>query len=78
MSRVQEHVTRIVADQLDIPEEAVSAESSFVADLHIDARQSARLRRQIEQQMDIELPKGDAKDLTTVGDMIAYVEEHTS
>lgn len=78
MSRVQEHVTRLVADQLGVAKEAVTPESSFTTDLDIDARQSALLRRQIEQQLNIELPKEEAKNLTTVGDMIAYIEERTS
>ncbi|MEV1092417.1 acyl carrier protein [Streptomyces microflavus] len=78
MSRVQEQVTRLVADQLGIAKEVVTAESSFTTDLNIDARQSALLRRQIEQQLNIELPKEEAKNLSTVGDMIAYIEERTS
>ncbi|WP_172388114.1 acyl carrier protein [Streptomyces sp. MNP-20] len=77
MSSVQDQVTRIIADQLGITQKAVTAESAFTTDLNIDARQSALLRRQIEQQLNIELPKDDAKGLATVGDLIAYVEERT-
>ncbi|MFG2754074.1 acyl carrier protein [Streptomyces xanthophaeus] len=44
MSRVQEHVTRLVADQLGVAEEAVTPESSFTTDLNIDARQATLLR----------------------------------
>ncbi|MEU3002625.1 hypothetical protein ABZ684_34625 [Streptomyces sp. NPDC006995] len=36
MSRVQEQVTRLVADQLGIAKEVVTAESSFTTDLNIE------------------------------------------
>ncbi|MEU1073514.1 MULTISPECIES: acyl carrier protein [unclassified Streptomyces] len=78
MSTVQQQVTRIVADQLGIDPAEVTAAAAFAADLGIDAKQSALLRRQIETELQIQLPKDEAKNLTTVGDLIAYVEERTS
>lgn len=70
----QEQVTRIVADHLGVAADTVTPDTHFVDHLAISARQSALLRRRIEGDLRVELPKHDAKALATVGDLIAYVE----
>ena len=53
---------------------AITKRTDLVDDLGMDAKQSAQLRRSLQDEFEIEIPKADAKQLTTVGDLIRYVE----
>ena len=66
-------VRELTAEQVD-GEAAISRKTSFVDDLALDARQSARLRRALQDEFGVEIPKTDAKDLATVGDLTRYIE----
>ncbi|GAA1962147.1 acyl carrier protein [Kitasatospora viridis] len=76
MSSIAEQVRHIVAEQLGVADALVTPEAAFADDLDISPKQSALLRRQIEQELDVELPKDEAKNLVTVGDLIRHVEQH--
>ena len=67
-------VRELTAEQVDGDSAAISRKTSFVDDLALDARQSARLRRALQDEFGVEIPKTDAKDLATVGDLTRYIE----
>ena len=64
-------VKGILAENLEIAPEAVTAESTFDS-LGIDSLDLVELIVQLEDACDIEF--GDPEGLKTVGDLVAYVE----
>ncbi|GAB2712967.1 acyl carrier protein [Kitasatospora kifunensis] len=74
MSSIAEQVQHIVAEHLGVAQALVTPEAAFTADLGISPKQTALLRRKIEQELDVALPKDEAKNLVTVGDLIRHVE----
>ena len=78
MSSIAEQVQHLVAEHFGGDHDRVTPQATFGADLGISAKQSALLRRKVEQHLHVTLPKGEAKRLATVGDLIRHVERHQS
>ncbi|EHM10115.1 acyl carrier protein [Thermanaerovibrio velox DSM 12556] len=70
MSRLKE----IVMDRLNVEEDQIKPEASFVEDLGADSLDIVELIMGIEEEFDIEIPDEDAEKLATVGDAINYVK----
>lgn len=70
MSRLKE----IVVDRLNVEEDQIKPEASFVEDLGADSLDIVELIMGIEEEFDIEIPDEDAEKLATVGDAINYVK----
>lgn len=64
----------IIIDRLDVEEEQIRPEASFVEDLGADSLDIVELIMGIEEEFDIEIPDEDAEKLTTVGEAMAYVK----
>ena len=62
----------IVIDRLDVEEDQIKTESSFVEDLGADSLDIVELIMGIEEEFDIEIPDEDAEKLTSVGEAIDY------
>lgn len=62
----------IIIDRLDLEEERICPEASFVEDLGADSLDIVELIMGIEEEFDIEIPDEDAEKLTTVGEAINY------
>ena len=62
----------IIIDRLDVEEEQIRPEASFVEDLGADSLDIVELIMGIEEGFDIEIPDEDAEKLTTVGEAINY------
>ena len=66
----------IVVDQLEVNEENVTTEATFVDDLAADSLDIVELVMTIEEKFDLEIPDSDAEKIVTVGDVVKYIEEH--
>ena len=62
----------IIIYRLDVEEEQIRPEASFVEDLGADSLDIVELIMGIEEEFDIEIPDEDAEKLTTVGEAINY------
>lgn len=62
----------IIVDRLDVEEEQIVPEASFVEDLGADSLDIVELIMGIEEEFDIEIPDEDAEKLTTVGEAMNY------
>ena len=62
----------IIIDRLDVEEDQIRPEASFVEDLGADSLDIVELIIGIEEEFDIEIPDEDAEKLTTVGEAINY------
>lgn len=66
-----ETITTILNDNLDIPEEKVTEDATFES-LGIDSLDMAELTCTLEEELDIDL--GEPEDLTTVGELVEYID----
>ena len=73
---VFEKVKSIVADQLDVEEEKVTAEASITEDLGDDSLDVVDLVMSIEEEFDIEIPDEAVENIKTVGDIVSYIESN--
>lgn len=71
---VAQRVTKIVADQLGVPENEVKPESSFVEDLGADSLDTVELVMALEEEFEAEIPDEQAEKITTVQQAIDYIE----
>ena len=75
MASVQERVIDIVASQLGVSKEQITAETSFINDLGADSLDTVELVMAFEEEFSVEVPDEDAEKLQSVGDVIKYIEE---
>jgi acyl carrier protein len=73
---IEEKVKGIVVEQLGVQEDQVKTDSSFVDDLGADSLDTVELVMALEEEFGIEISDEDAEKVMTVGDVMAYVEEH--
>lgn len=78
MSNVQDRVTKIVAEQLGVSTDQVTAEASFVDDLGADSLDTVELVMALEEEFDTEIPDDQAEKITTVQLAIDYINKHAS
>lgn len=74
MSDVFDRVKKIVVDRLGVDEAEVSLEASFKDDLGADSLDVVELVMELEDEFDIEISDEDAEKVTTVGEVVKYIE----
>jgi len=72
-----DRVKKVVVEQLDVNEEEVTNDASFVDDLGADSLDVVELVMGLEEEFDLEIPDEDAEKITTVGDAVKYIEDKT-
>ncbi len=77
MSEIEEKVKAIIVDKLSVDEAEVKNEASFSNDLGADSLDTVELIMEFEKQFGITIPDDQAEKISTVGDAIKYIEEHT-
>jgi len=77
MATVEEKVKKIICEQLDVPEEDVVPEASFVDDLGADSLDQVELIMAMEEDFDISIPDEDAEKIGTVKNAIDYIKKAT-
>jgi acyl carrier protein len=75
MSDVADKIRKIICEQLDVPEEDVVPEASFVDDLGADSLDQVELIMAMEEEFDVSIPDEDAENIGTVQAAIDYVQE---
>ncbi len=73
--QLEERVTNIIVNHLNISQEELIPEASFVDDLGADSLDIVELVMAMEEEFDIEIPDEDAEKIQTIGDAIAYLKE---
>ncbi len=72
---IEEKVIGIVSEQLEIPKEDITTESSFVDDLKADSLDVVELVMELEDEFEVTIPDDDYEKIQTVGSAISYIEE---
>jgi len=76
MSDIATRVKKIIVDKLGVDEAEVTNEASFTNDLGADSLDTVELIMEFEKEFNISIPDEQAETITTVGQAVAYLEEH--
>ena len=74
---VLDKLKSILADQFDVEEDSITAETSLTEDLEADSLDVVDLLMSIEDEFEIEIPDEDVTEIKTVGDIVEYIESHS-
>ena len=75
MSEIQAKVVEIIVDKLGVKESEVVPEASFTAHLGADSLDTVELIMEFEKEFGISIPDEDTTKISTVQDVIAYIEK---
>ena len=73
MADVAEKVKKIICEQLDVSEEDVVQDASFVDDLGADSLDQVELIMAMEEEFDVSISDEDAEKIATVKDAVDYI-----
>ena len=71
-----EKVKEIVAESLNVEESTLSETTSFKEDLGADSLDLFEMVVAFEEAFEVEIPSEDLEQITTVGDVVKYIESH--
>ena len=71
-----DRVKKVVVEQLDVAEDEVTPQASFVDDLGADSLDTVELVMAFEEEFGIEIPDEDAEKITRVKEAVEYIESH--
>ena len=77
MADIASRVNAISVDKLTADENEVTPAAEFSKDLGADSLDTVELIMEFEKEFGITIPDEDAEKITTVGDAITYIEEHS-
>lgn len=72
----QDRIIKMIADQLQIDEEQVKPDASFMDDLGADSLDTVELIMALEEEFDIEIPDSEAEKIRTVQQALDYLDEN--
>ena len=71
-----EKVKEIVAESLNVEESTLSETTSFKEDLGADSLDLFEMVMAFEEAFEVEITSEDLEQITTVGDVVKYIESH--
>ncbi len=74
MTTIEERVKKIVCEQLNVSDDKVTPETSFINDLGADSLDMVELVMHFEEDFEMQIPDEEAEKIQTVGDAISYIE----
>jgi acyl carrier protein len=75
MSAIESKVKAIIVDKLGVEESQVTLDASFTADLNADSLDTVELIMEFEKEFGISIPDEDTTKISTVQDVITYIEK---
>lgn len=76
MSDTETRVRAIIVELLGVDEDQVTSDARFREDLEADSLDLVELIMAFEEEFDGEISDEEAQKITTVGEVVAYVDEH--
>lgn len=71
---ILDEVKEVIVQQLNVDAAQVKPEAEFVKDLGADSLDVVELVMALEEKFDIEIPDEQAEKISTVNDVVAYIE----
>ena len=79
MSQIAERVRDLIADKLSVEKSEVTDEANFTNDLGADSLDTVELIMDFEKEFNMKpIPDDLAQSIQTVGQAVAYIEEHAN
>ena len=75
--QIEVRVKEIICQQLEVSEEQLRPEASFMDDLKADSLAVVELVLALEQEFKIEIPDEDTEQIKTVKNALDYIKTHT-
>mgnify|MGYP001484631763 FL=1 len=69
-----DRVKKIITEQLNVTDEQITPEASFIDDLGADSLDQVELVMALEEEFGNEIPEEEAEKLQTVGSVIEYID----
>jgi len=69
-----DRVKKVVVEKLEVSEDEITLEASFIDDLGADSLDMVELVMGIEAEFDIEIPDEDTEKIQKVGDAVTYID----
>ncbi|NLC11833.1 MAG: acyl carrier protein [Firmicutes bacterium] len=70
-------VRKIICEHLDVNEDSVTLKTTF-EDLDADSLDVVEMVMALEEEFDLEISDEEVEKIKSVGDIVNYIEEHTS
>ena len=70
-----EKLKEIIADVLNVDEDEITMDTTFVDDLGADSLDLFELVMALEDEYNLEIPAEELNELNTVGDVIEYLKD---
>lgn len=74
---IESRIKEIISEQLGADEGEITRESRFVDDLGADSLDLIELLMILEEEYNLQIADEDAAKMLTIGDVVAYVRDHT-
>ncbi|MCI7084538.1 MAG: acyl carrier protein [bacterium] len=74
---VLEKVKAILAEQFDVEEDKITADTDLQEDLGADSLDVVDLLMSIEDEFEIEIPDDEIENIKTVGALVSYIEANS-
>ena len=75
---IEQRVKEIIVNQLNVNEEQITPKASFLDDLGAESLDTVELimafEEEFKEELGGEIPEAEAEKLTSVGEVIAYIE----
>lgn len=69
-------VKEVIVEQLNVEEDDVLEEASFIDDLGADSLDIVELVMALEESFGVSIPDEDAEGIKTVGDAVSYISSN--
>ena len=69
-----EKIKKIIAEVLNVDEEEITMDTTFVDDLGADSLDVFQIIMEIEEEFDIEIANEEAEKIATVGDAVEQIK----
>ena len=73
---MEEKVKKIIAEQLNVSEDAIKPDASLTDDLGADSLDMVELIMAFSDEFEIDIPDEAAENVSTVGDLIDYLKNN--
>ena len=74
---VLEKVKAILAEQFDVEEDKITADTDLQEDLGADSLDVVDLLMSIEDEFEVEVPDEEIGNIKTVGSLVSYIEANS-
>ena len=75
---VFEKVKDIIIDQLNVDEDEITMDAYFIDTLGADSLDLVELVIAMEEEFEMSIPEEDIDKISTVGDVVDYIESHSN